>query len=233
MSRARRAAPADNFYASVSDLVIGFLFIFIILLVSFAIEARIEKNKLQRVAELQQKARAQLLESVVESAGLDLMAQTALAEGIIRLPQETLFDSNSAALREGGEPILRRLASALQAEVPCYTRTHDDTCPKDSAAVLDAIYIEGHTNSLAAKRPWKDNWELSSARATRVRETLVAAEPGLGLLLNANVEVEVPLLGISGYAASRPIVRNNRAAEENRRVDLRFTLVPLKLETLE
>ncbi|WP_164155274.1 OmpA/MotB family protein [Sandarakinorhabdus rubra] len=228
MSRARRAAPADNFYASVTDLVIGFLFIFIILLVSFAIGFRIEQNKLQRAAELQQKARAQLLEAVVKRAGLDPKKQAALDQGIIRLPQDTLFDNNSAALRPGGEPTLRRLASALQAEVPCYTRTRIAACPKDSAPVLDAIYIEGHTNSLRAKAPWKDNWELSAARATRVRETLVQTEPGLGKLLNADDKSQVPLLGISGYAESRLVDTKNPAAAENRRVDLRFTMVPLK-----
>lgn len=227
MSRARRVAPTDNFYASVTDLVIGFLFIFIILLVSFAIGFRIEQNKLQRAAELQQKARDQLLQAVVKAAGLDPRQQTALNEGIIRLPQDTLFDNNSATLRPGGEPTLRRLAAALQAEVPCYTRTRTDACPKDSAPVLDAIYIEGHTNSLRAKAPWKDNWELSAARATRVRETLVDAAPRLGKLLNADENVKVPLLGISGYADSRLVVRDDPAAGANRRVDLRFTMVPL------
>lgn len=228
MSRVRRVAPADNFYASVTDLVIGFLFIFIIMLFSFAIGLRMEQNKLQKAAQLQQKVRAQLLKAVVERAGLALKEQTALSEGIIRLPQDTLFDSNSAALRPGVKPTLQRLASALQTEVPCYTRTHKEGCPNGSAAVLDAIYIEGHTNSLRAKAPWKDNWELSSARATRVRETLVVAEPGLAKLLNANIKAEVPLLGISGYADSRPVIRNNPAAGQNRRVDLRFTLVPLE-----
>lgn len=228
MSRARRAAPIDNFYASVTDLVIGFLFIFIILLVSFAIGFRIEENKLQRAAELQQKAREQLLQAVVKAAGLDPLEQTALNEGIIRLPQNTLFDNNSASLRPGGEPTLRRLATALLAEVPCYTLTRTGTCPKDSAPVLDAIYIEGHTDKNPAKAPWDDNWELSAARATQVRKTLVEAAPGLGELLNADERVNVSLLGISGYADSRLVVRDNPLAAENRRVDLRFTMIPLK-----
>jgi flagellar motor protein MotB len=228
MSRARRAAPIDNFYASVTDLVIGFLFIFIILLVSFAIGFRIEQNKLQRAAELQQKAREQLLQAVVKAAGLDPREQTALNEGIIRLPQNTLFDNNSARLRPEGEPTLQRLAIALLAEVPCYTLTRSDACPKDSAPVLDAIYIEGHTDKNPAKPPWDDNWELSAARAKQVRETLVTAAPGLEDLLNADEKVNVSLLGISGYADSRLVVRDNPFAAENRRVDLRFTMVPLK-----
>ena len=228
MSRVRRAAAPDNFYASVTDLVIGSLFIFIILLVSFAIDLNIEKSRLQERVERQVKARQQLLERVVARAGLNPRKQPVLGQGIIRLPQNTLFADNSAELGPTARYTLDRLARALATEVPCYTRSRDADCPPGSAAILDAIYIEGHSDRRNTKPPWQDNWQLSSARAAAVYQEVVDAAPSLALQTNAAEGTPVPLLGVSAYAYSRPVVRESPNAAENRRVDLRFTLVPLK-----
>lgn len=223
MNRARREGQADSFYASVNDLMVGVLFIFIILLVAAGVTYRQQSQRLQDRVEQQLQARERLLTQVAKRAKLEVDPER-FRRGIIRLPSETLFASNEAALRSGGDAVLRRLAEALGHYLPCYTGGRSAGCPNGGEPLLDALYIEGHTDSETAVRPWASNWELSSARAVTVYRTLVRHQPRLERLRNADARERVPLLGISAYAASRPIVRR-ADADVNRRVDLRFTLV--------
>ena len=73
------------------------------------------------------------------------------------------------------------------------------------------IGIEGHTdNQPIAKSGWKDNWELSLARARSVLTTLVAH----GVAPNR--------IAATGYGEYRPISSNDTAKgrAKNRRVEI-------------
>ncbi len=80
------------------------------------------------------------------------------------------------------------------------------------------IYVEGHTDdrdiSGALAERFPSNWELSTARATRVVR-LLAADSG----------IDPERLTASGYAEHRPVASNEteegRAA--NRRIEIRVT----------
>ena len=87
----------------------------------------------------------------------------------IVLPNQVLFGSASADLREGSLPILEAVA-ALLAEMP------DDA--------VETVEVRGHTDSrpLAATRKFRDNYDLSYFRAdavTRVIEAAGAVDAGL------------------------------------------------------
>ena len=73
------------------------------------------------------------------------------------------------------------------------------------------IRVEGHTcnTPTALGSPYADNWELSTARAVRVMQTLIA----LGLPARK--------VGAAGYADQRPLVSNDSESNRarNRRIE--------------
>lgn len=78
------------------------------------------------------------------------------------------------------------------------------------------IRVEGHTDNLPINtRQYPSNWELSSARATRVVQELIK---GLGF--------PPERLSATGYGEYRPRVPNN--SEANRQLNRRVDLVVLK-----
>jgi outer membrane protein OmpA-like peptidoglycan-associated protein len=124
------------------------------------------------------------------------------------------------------------LADVLGNVLPCYTRRADrprpDSCAQRGAAgQLDAVFIEGHTDNvaLAGYGQFRDNWDLSTARAKAIYNGLTSRQPDLDLLLNQH---EQPVLGVSGYADRRRVAENDSDdnRRKNRRIDLRFVMVP-------
>jgi flagellar motor protein MotB len=288
---ASRPGDEDSYLASVSDLMVGLLFVFIIMLMAFALnfrtaeertattgselaEAREEAERTRArlaaeidnleaeqrllrsalaaqqaeleselVAILAQRDRlAELAQGVADReltrAGMlqqvqDLLARRQVAvaiepeNGVLRLPEELLFDSGAAVPREEGERALRALAYALARSLPCYAQAPAVTqrdCPKGATPILEAVLIEGHTDDRPiTAAPFKDNWNLASLRGINTYKALVRFEPSLELLRNHRGE---PLLGVSAYEARRPVVDEptDAARRLNRRIDLRFVV---------
>jgi chemotaxis protein MotB len=112
---------------------------------------------------------------------------------VISLREAGFFDSGSADPRPGTVETLRAIAKSI-AQTPHNVR------------------VEGHTDNVPVHNAAFDsNWELSSARATRITR----------LLLDLGA-VAPPRLSAAGYAEFHPVA-DNRTAEgraENRRVDL-------------
>jgi chemotaxis protein MotB len=115
-------------------------------------------------------------------------------EGVLRLriSNEILFASGEAELTEQGLDVIADLAAIL-------------------APLEDTIAVEGHTDNIPIQtQRFPSNWELSTARATRVVRHLVdnAIAPGR--------------LRATGYAETRPLVDNStpQGRSLNRRVEL-------------
>jgi chemotaxis protein MotB len=112
---------------------------------------------------------------------------------IISLREAGFFDSGSANPRPDAIDTLRKIAFALRSS------------PYD-------VRVEGHTDNIAIHtQEFDSNWELSSARATRIAR--------LFLELRA---VSPDRLSAAGYAEFHPVASNETAAgrARNRRVDL-------------
>jgi outer membrane protein OmpA-like peptidoglycan-associated protein len=114
----------------------------------------------------------------------------------VTFSSELLFEPCKAVLKPDGEALLRALGEVLGRE----------------AGVLEAIQVEGHTDSLPVRRqgtgcPYPSNWELSSARATRVVT-----------LFSAQNLVASPKLSAIGRAEFHPVVKD--ALDPNRRIEL-------------
>lgn len=114
---------------------------------------------------------------------------------IITMANDILFDSGKAKLKRDAYPVLRKIASVLNENVP----------GRD-------IGVEGHTDSTPIKHSnWKSNWELSSARATNVLHYLID-----------ECSVKPERLSAIGYGEFRPIDSNETRAgrAKNRRVEI-------------
>jgi len=114
----------------------------------------------------------------------------------LTLPGDTLFAVGSARLSRGGKETLRALVSLLQ---------HPGM----------EVSVEGHTDGTVS-RSWnyRDNWDLSLARAVAVATVLEAGG------------VNPARLSVTGYGSTRPRVAGRPAevGSYNRRVELLLRL---------
>ncbi|HUN84993.1 MAG TPA: flagellar motor protein MotB [Terracidiphilus sp.] len=112
---------------------------------------------------------------------------------VISLREAGFFNSGSASPRPDSIPTLRKIAASL-GQIPYDVR------------------IEGHTDNVPMHNAEFDsNWELSSARATRIAR--------LFLVMHA---IAPSHLSAAGYAEFHPVAGNDtpEGRAENRRVDL-------------
>jgi len=148
-----------------------------------------EAERLREAKELLEKRLSSEIASEDISVGFD-------ARGlVVRVLDRVLFDSGKATLRPGSKPVLDKVARVLAKELGD-----------------QPINIEGHTDNQPIKYSgWKDNWELSQARAQAVLNYLVQ-ERG----------VDASRISIAGYGEERPIASNESAEgrQQNRRVEI-------------
>jgi flagellar motor protein MotB len=106
----------------------------------------------------------------------------------------------------------------------------------DRYAVLDTVFVEGHTDNVPTEGPQgSGNWGLSTFRAIslwRLWETDLSESARLDQFRSS---AGAPLFSVSGYGETRPtnaqqITDEARAA--NRRIDIRFTVVRPTAEDL-
>lgn len=114
---------------------------------------------------------------------------------LIRMTDSALFDSGSAEIRDDIKVILLQLCGIFQEYVD----------------LIQEIQIEGHTDNVPVDTTkLKDNWELSTDRATEVVRFFVD-----------NMDIDPSIMTPLGYGEYHPVASNDteegRAA--NRRVD--------------
>ncbi len=248
-------SAGDNYYIALSDLMVGMLFIFLILLTYFALQSRVyeqENEWLKKLKVTSEDDRSALVQAALTNIQLEkslhqieekltdtdqvranLLArlQKALSDrgvaaeidserGVLRLPQDMLFDEGSAALRTRGREALHQMADVFHTVIadPAYSNR------------LESIYIEGHTDNAPIRTSqFRDNLSLSAARAMNTYQALIQFVPALQTFNNTQNQ---SLFGISGYGELRPIADNNtnQGKELNRRIDFRFVMVAPKMQ---
>jgi outer membrane protein OmpA-like peptidoglycan-associated protein len=198
------------------------------------LEAEIERLK----AELAQKdpveeylkrtamVRQRILEQLRDQLRVDfpdLLIEISQEQDALRFQGDGLFDSGQAVLAPDKRRIVETIASRLEQILPCYTlgtsaRWSLDC--NDSAAIIEAVQIEGHTDSTGDDRL---NLDLSTQRANETFWAMLEREPNLNRHLNFR---DQPVLSVAGYGEMRPIAENDTAAgrSTNRRIDLRIIM---------
>ena len=160
----------ESYFMSMTDVVIGLLFVFIIMLMFFAMRFQ-EATKDQQEATRKQnevtQAQNELIDDLTdaERARNSILREIGAIfpknrievlvvedEGILRFSEEILFEKGSWELNSkkgvGGEA-LKVVADALDHVLPCYTtgsRSRADNCPRTKARI-EAIFVEGHADS--------------------------------------------------------------------------------------
>ncbi|EPR43452.1 OmpA/MotB domain protein [Desulfovibrio sp. X2] len=230
-----------SYLVSVSDMMSGLLFIFIITLMVFVInfnmqriDAKKEQENLQeKYTELTdaREARAVLLRDLkrsLDTAGVEVSIDE--DKGLLHIPEDVLFASGSAALPAQGARSLDVLSDRLSEVLPCYSGARDAPAPVSCGGAyrpgrLEAVFVEGHTDNvpMSSRGGIQDNWDLSTKRAVVTYRHMLERTPDLARFVNQD---GAPLFGVSGYADTRPRIPHDTpvADAKNRRIDLRFLL---------
>lgn len=224
--RSRGDEEEESYFISMADMMVGLLFVFIILLLYFALQFQQKSKALSDAGE----ARAHLLvelEKAIEAADPRIDVKIDPATGVLTLPAAILFAKSNDSLSVEGQAAVRIVGQAMARVLPCYLPRKPHGCKYVTERAIDAIFIEGHTDADPFTPNWRitDNLDLSSLRAATTFRTL--RDMGLRLEALKNPTGQ-PILSVSGYGESRPVPGNPGVTEEeksrNRRIDLRFLM---------
>ncbi|RME57833.1 hypothetical protein D6779_07820 [Candidatus Parcubacteria bacterium] len=239
-----------GYLASVSDLMAGLVFVFIITLMVYVINFQLATQKVKQQQDVIKKERDRLanviddltntrrlraemllrIQKELEAKGLRVEVDT--EHGILHLTEDTLqFESGKAELPDDQKPRLEIVSKVLANVLPCYTAAPpaDHKCNPRYAGKLESILIEGHTDNIPYTRGrFRDNWDLSAQRAMYTYRTMVMEmQPELSQLRNTE---GFPIFGVAGYGEGRPREghRHERPVSDpaNRRIDIRFIMTP-------
>jgi chemotaxis protein MotB len=162
---------------------------------STPIESKDETNEvINRV----QQAAGDANEMMEQTQGSTITVEEAQEGFVIELPAAILFKAGSATIENQDALLfLKRIALIIE------------ELPNDMM-----VSVQGHTDEGSPDKssPFKDNWEISTARAISVLHEL---------LLDG---VEPARVSASGYAEFKPVATNSTKTgrEKNRRVELHF-----------
>jgi len=207
----------DSYLASVSDLMSGLTFLFIITLTILAVRVGQARKELMSTKETRDSILV-VLQTELERRGVEVAIDT--DAGVLRLPEKVVFPTGSATLEARERENVLKLAGVMADVLPGYVGERRGGLPQ-----VESVLIEGHTDSRSIHWPFKDNLELSTARAREVFLTLTASHALLDSLRNRD---GIRVLGMSGYGDRRGIdsLQSESAWQKNRRIDLRFIMMP-------
>lgn len=220
----------EGYFASFTDLLVGILFIFIIMLMIFATNYQQKQKETEDSAKVFTKinqARDQMLMEMKKALERDgVQVSIDVKHGVLRLPESLLFESGKWVPNERGTAALKKLAKVMMDYLPCLTTTDASlkkSCTNFSLneSVIETVLIEGHTDSkpFRSEKGFDSNNGLSAMRSISIFDHLNEEKPELMKILNSD---GYAVLGVSGYAASRPISQTSMAL--NRRIDIRFIM---------
>jgi chemotaxis protein MotB len=159
-----------------------------------------QQQRLQHLQALlaQQKAQSDALKNKMTEAlkgfnSNDLSVYQKNGKVYVRLSENLLFPSGSAVVNPNGVDALSKLAAVLN--------LNSDV----------SVNIEGHTDSIPIRGRFKDNWELSTARANAIVRVLVD-----------NYKVDPVRVIASGHSYYDPIESNStpEGRAKNRRTEI-------------
>jgi outer membrane protein OmpA-like peptidoglycan-associated protein len=163
----------------------------------------------------------------------DLQVEISNEKDALRFKGDGLFKTGSSELRPDKRRIVESIATRLGQVLPCYTlgaRSHWSNQCNAAGAVIEAVLIEGHTDSDGQDN---SNLTLSTNRANETFFAMTRHEPSLVEYLNDRAQ---PVLSVAGYGRMRPVADNGSldGKATNRRIDLRIIMyTPHSLEEIQ
>ena len=235
----------SSYFMSVSDIMSGLMFIFIIILAIFIVDFMIASKEYQdNIYKLQenQEIRSQMLNDVQSQlAKLNIDVDIDIEHGVLRLNENAIrFTSGLAQLSGEQQSRLKTVAEVLATILPCYGSNApvNDICMPRTKGKLDSVFIEGHTDNVPIvgrlAKTFKNNWELSTARAIYTYKQITGNQTALIEMLNTN---DQPVISVSGYGEGRPVPGHEHEVPTNdpinRHIDIRFIMSPPSITETE
>jgi flagellar motor protein MotB len=253
----------ENYFVSMTDMMVGMLFIFIIMLMSFAllfrqqtdatkatqtskiehandIEARLtelEKRITQQINRVREATllRQKLLRDIDALLRREnLIVQVDESNGVLRLTEDTIrFQQNDASLNERARQNVGKIARVLARVLPAYV-----SCARAQSFVA----CQNQTNASIETVFIEGHTDTAgqdeqnwTLSAQRAANTYRELTTAARELRQIRNRSNQEILSISGYSSTRPIDPANTPAawEKNRRIDLRFVMDTDVTEGLE
>ncbi len=198
----------EGWLTSFGDLM-SLLLVFFILLMSASKVSQIKFEQIKNSVsgrdlegEVDLVTLSENLKNEIKVAGLDKKVSVDLTDDAVKLifHESLLFSSGKADLIQENIPLVRKIIALLHA-VPEYAQ----------------IVVEGHTDNVPIRSyQFRNNWELSSARALAVvQEIINSGFPG-------------KRISLQGYGSYRPIAPNtdedDKPIEENQKKNRRVVI---------
>jgi chemotaxis protein MotB len=235
-----RVESDANYFASMTDMTIGVLFILIIMIAYFAHQNQ-SQNPIQIYidrGEQERKGIARTVAQGLRERNIDAIVSPK-NPGVVTLRGANLFVKGESELTPVAKETISFLAQVIKRETACYVLFPDapvlhGEC-NSSKVFIEAIFIEGHTDDRPVAATLRDgsknNLELSARRATNTHDIMIRAESQLAEFRNLDKE---PVLSVAAYGEQRPISPNidETARDRNRRIDIRFVMwIPKSIES--
>ena len=251
MARHRKNNAEDqdeSFFVTMTDIMIGLLFIFLIIIVYFAYKINKEKRATENYAQTAQIHGTTILtkiKDILKEKGIEV--QIDKKQGILRLPDGVLFQSGMSKIPTYSDAYNAALevSDAFYKVLECsvlikpekvfykdkYLNIKKENCivKNIDGVFVDSIFIEGHTDN----EPFREgNLTLSAQRAASTYELMTSYRK----LKNYHSPNKTEIFGVSAFGETRPIKPNNTSEDKkaNRRIDIRLIMyVPASKETLD
>ncbi|MBB5045968.1 flagellar motor protein MotB [Rhodopseudomonas rhenobacensis] len=251
---ASESEDGENYFVSMTDMMVGVLFIFIIMLMIFALDFRtktdvqdnaidVAREVARKLDDLQKDVKAEIasmdrsqetrrkllttLKSELRADGMDVQIDE--ANGVLRLTEDAVrFDASQSILLDRAKLNVDRIARVLEKVIPNYVACQiiggQNRCRTGLESSIETVFIEGHTDSTGA-RGGDDRYNWQLSVERSVNTYREIVNFAPSLRALRNTRNE-EIISVSGYASTRPIDPNeNREAwARNRRIDLRFVM---------
>jgi flagellar motor protein MotB len=243
------AGEGENYFVSMTDMMVGVLFVFIIMLMAFALNFQqqtdrqeeninVAKEVAEKLDQLENQVRSRI-DEIREAAALrsrllrdlrealiaeGLVVEIDEANGVLRLTEAAVqFPSNGSSLDSTAKTNVGKIARVLARVLPTYSVCSEgqvSPCRRSTQSAVETVFIEGHTDQSGTD---DRNWSLSTERAVNTYRELTAVSQDLRTLRNRRAE---EILSVSGYSSTRQVDvdRSPTAYQKNRRIDLRFVM---------
>ena len=238
IERSQRKPPPEeeNYFISMTDMMVGMVFLFIITLMFFALkfnDVSVQETEVINTLLDANSTRATLLQRLkVVMLEKGFVVELDQDNGILHLPENIMFDKGGYYLNNQGRRAVVILGKALSDILPCYAaheaQPRPNVCPT-SPHKVEAVFVEGHTDSDGEDSA---NWDLSIRRSLNTYQFMIDSHPELARMLNHNGQ---PFFSVSGYGKQRPIRPNDSDdnKRKNRRVDIRLMMAAPKAGDVE
>lgn len=231
----READHEDNYFVSMTDMMVGVLFIFIIMLMVFALDFRsktdvqvdainvarevakkLEVLREQVSAEISvldeaQRTRRQLLADLrdqLKAQGLNVQIDE--ANGVLRLTEDAvLFEPNDSRLPDRARQNVAKIAGVLDVVLPRYARCRsiDDrvSCSGATGSSVETVFIEGHTDVTGVREPGERDRRNWQLSTERAVNTYREIIAQAPALRALRNSRREEIVSVSGYSSTRPI----------------------------